>query len=137
MEEVRVKNGLAYSVYSRYNVNKTSSYFSGYLQTKLENEVKAKELVSKVIADFVANGATQKELDSAKKFILGSEPLRNETLAQRLSRSWNDHYMGFGVGHSERELEKINNLSLKELNDYIKSHSEIVGIGFAVVSAKK
>ncbi len=137
MEEVRVKNGLAYSVYSRYNVNKTSSYFSGYLQTKLENEIKAKELVAKVIANFVVKGATQKELDSAKKFILGSEPLRNETLAQRLSRSWNDHYMGFGVGHSELELEKINNLTLQDLNNYIKSHNEISQIGFAVVSAKK
>jgi predicted Zn-dependent peptidase len=137
MEEIRVKNGLAYSAYSRYIVNKTHSYFSGYLQTKLETEDKAKELVKKVIEDFVKNGATQKELDGAKKFILGSEPLRNETLSQRLSRSWNEHYLGLGIGHNEEELESIRNLNLEDLNKFIKSHPEITGISFAVVNAKK
>lgn len=137
MEEIRVKNGLAYSVYTRHNVNKTSSYFSGYLQTKLENEEKAKELVKKVIVDFVQNGATQKELDGAKKFLLGSEPLRNETLAQRLSRSFNEYYLGVGIGNSEKELEQIKNLELADINNFVKSHPEIADLGFAVVNAGK
>ncbi len=45
MEEIRVKRGLAYSAYSRFIVNKTHSYFSGYLQTKLESADEAKKVV--------------------------------------------------------------------------------------------
>jgi len=137
MEEIRVKNGLAYSVYSRHNLNKTNSYFSGYLQTKLDNEQKAKELVRKVIDDFVKKGATEKELEGAKKFILGSEPLRNETLSQRLSRSFNEYYLGQGLGYSEKELDSISKLTLVELNSFIKAHPEIAEIGFAIVTKKK
>ena len=84
MEEIRVKRGLAYSAYSRLSVAKTNSYFSGYLQTKLESQEEAKKSVVEVIDTFVKTGVTQSELDQARKFLLGSEPLRVETLSQRL-----------------------------------------------------
>ncbi len=134
MEIIRVQNGLAYSAYARFNLAKTNSYFGGHLQTKPENEEKAKELVKKTIAEFVKTGATQKELDGAKNFILGSEPLRNETLSQRLSRSFNEYYLGQPLGFHKEELELIKNLSLKELNDFIKSHSEITELTFSILT---
>jgi predicted Zn-dependent peptidase len=134
MEIIRVQNGLAYSAYARFNLSKTNSYFGGHLQTKPENEEKAKELVKKTIEEFVKTGATQKELDGAKNFILGSEPLRNETLSQRLSRSFNEYYLGQPIGFHKEELELIKNLSLKELNDFIKSHSEITELTFSILT---
>ncbi len=134
MEIIRVKNGLAYSAYGRFNLSKTHSYFSGYLQTKPQNEEKAKELVKKIIEEFVKDGATQKELDGAKNFILGSEPLRAETLSQRLSRSFNEFYLGQKLGYHKEELELIKNTTLKELNDFIKSHPEITNLTVSVVT---
>lgn len=134
MEIIRVKNGLAYSAYSRYNLSKSHSYFSGHLQTKLENEDKAKELVKATVAEFVKGGATQKELDGAKNFILGSEPLRAETLSQRLSRSFNEYYLGQPLGYYKDELELIKNVSLDELNTFIKSHPEIAELTFSIVT---
>lgn len=134
MEIIRVKNGLAYSAYGRFNLSKTHSYFSGHLQTKPQNEEKAKELVKKTIEEFVKDGATQKELDGAKNFILGSEPLRAETLSQRLSRSFNEFYLGQKLGHHKEELELIKNTTLKELNDFIKSHPEITNLTVSVVT---
>jgi len=134
MEIIRVKNGLAYSAYARFNLSKTNSYFSGHLQTKPENEEKAKELVKKSILEFVKEGVTQKELDGAKNFILGSEPLRNETLSQRLSRSVNEFYLGQPIGQYEEELKLIKNISLEELNEFIKLHPEIAELTFAVVT---
>lgn len=135
MEEIRVKRGLAYSAYSRTHVNKYSSYFSGYLQTKNENLQEAKEIVQKVIAEFVKDGVTQEELDQAKRFLLGSEPLRNETLNHRLSRAFHEYYRGFDLGHSKKQLELIENLSLDELNAYIKAHGEITKLTFSVVTS--
>ncbi len=134
MEEVRVKKGLAYSAYARFNVNKSSSYMSGYLQTKLESLDEAKKTVQEVIADFVKNGVTKEELEQTKKFLLGSEPLRVETMSQRLSRTFQEYYRGHEFGSSAKELDKIKALKLEDLNEYIKNHKEILEISFAIVT---
>jgi len=134
MEEIRVKRGLAYSAYARVHMSKSSSYMTGYLQTKLDSMDEAKKTVSEVIQDFVKNGVTKEELEQTKKFLLGSEPLRVETMSQRLNRTFMDYYKGFESGHSSHELEKIKNLKLKDLNKFIKSHKEILNITYAIVT---
>ena len=134
MEEVRVKKGLAYSAYARVSISNSSSYMSGYLQTKLESLDDAKATVKTVFADFAKDGVTQDELDQTKKFLLGSEPLRVETLSQRLSRTFMEFYRGEELGHSQKELELIKNLKLSDLNDYIKKHKEILSLSYAVVT---
>ena len=134
MEEVRVKNGLAYSAYTRINLSKLVNYASGYLQTKISNQNQSIELVKKVISDFIENGATQEELESAKKFLLGSEPLRNETLAQRLNTAFAYYYRGLSPDYGKEELEKINNLTLDDLNTFIKTHKELLNLSFSIVT---
>ena len=134
MEEIRVKRGLAYSAYARVSVSKSSSYMTGYLQTKLESMDDAKQTVRDVIAKFVKKGVTQEELEQTKKFLLGSEPLRVETMSQRLNRTFMEYYKGFELGHSTIELEKIKNLKLKDLNKFIKEHTEINNLSFAIVT---
>ncbi|WP_228277022.1 M16 family metallopeptidase [Aliarcobacter butzleri] len=133
MEEIRVKRGLAYSAYGNISINKTHTYFSGYLQTKNETAKEAQKLVSKLVDEFVENGVTQEELTAAKNFLLGSEPLRNETLAQRLNKSFTLYYRGLDQDYSKKELEKIQNLKLEDLNKYIKSHKEINNLTFSIV----
>ncbi len=134
MEEIRVKNGLAYSAYGYTSLNVTHSSFNGYLQTKLENEAKAKDLVIKTIQNFVINGATKEELEGAKKFLSGSEPLRTETFSQKLSLALNLFYKGLPQDYPKKELEMISNLSLEELNNFISSHKEILNLSFSIVT---
>jgi len=134
MEEIRVKRGLAYSAYSRLGVAKTNTYFSGYLQTKLESQDEAKKSVIDVIDTFVKTGVTQSELDQARKFLLGSEPLRVETLSQRLGRTFSEYYQGYELGHSLKELEMIRTLTLDDLNEFIKRHNEITQLSYAIVT---
>ncbi len=136
MEEVRVKRGLAYSAYARVSLNVSHSIFSGYLQTKLQNQEDAIKLVKEVISNFVSNGATKEELEQAKKFIIGSEPLRNETLSQRLNRAFMEYYSKVGIGYHKKELDMIEKLTLEELNNFIKSHKEINNLSFAIVTKK-
>jgi len=136
MEEVRVKRGLAYSAYARTSLNRSHSAFSGHLQTKLESQEEAIKLVKEVISEFVKKGATAEELEQAKKFIIGSEPLRNETLSQRLNRTFMEYYKGFDIGHSTKELELIEKLTLKDLNDFVASHQEINKLSFSIVTKK-
>ncbi|ADN08424.1 M16 family metallopeptidase [Sulfurimonas autotrophica] len=134
MEEIRVKRGLAYSAYARVHVSKSSSYLNGYLQTKLDSMDEAKKTVVNVISEFVHKGVSEDELEQTKKFLLGSEPLRVETMSQRLQRTFMDYYKGFPLNHSELELKKIKKLKLKDLNDFIKKHTEILEQSFAIVT---
>ena len=134
MEMIRVKHGLAYSAYARVSFNKSHSYFSGYMQTKLESQKDAVALTKEVIRDFVAKGVTQEELDQTKRFLLGSEPLRNETMNQRLHRAFMEYYKGFELGHSKQELKKIESLTLEELNEFIHKHGEIEKLSWSIVT---
>ncbi|MDR3162835.1 MAG: insulinase family protein [Helicobacteraceae bacterium] len=134
MEEIRVKRGLAYSAYSYTSLGQTSSTFKGHLQTKLESQEEAKKIVLAVVKEFVQKGATQKELDEAKRFLLGSEPLRNETMNGRLNRAFGDFYRKKPMGWSSDQLQKIGELTLKELNDFIAAHSEILNLSFFIVT---
>ncbi|MFA6138452.1 MAG: pitrilysin family protein [Sulfurimonas sp.] len=134
MEEIRVKRGLAYSAYAKIDVSKSSSFFNGYLQTKLESLDVAKKTVNEVIADFTKNGVTKDELEQTKKFLLGSEPLRVETMSQRLNRTFMEFYKGQELGYSEKELEMIKSLKLEDLNKFIKSHTEINNLSYAIVT---
>jgi predicted Zn-dependent peptidase len=134
MEEIRVKRGLAYSAYCYTRITKSYSTFNGHMQTKLESLDEAKKVTQEVIANFVKNGITQKELDQAKKYLLGNEPLRTETLAQRLDRTFSEYYDGLGLGNSAKDLEKISKLTLDEINKFIKEHNEINKLSFAIVT---
>ena len=134
MEEIRVKNGLAYSAYGNISNSKSHSHFTGYLQTKLNNTKKAKNMVNKIVKEFVKNGVTQKELQAAKNFLLGSEPLRTETFSQRLNRAFHLYYKGLPFNYPEKELEMINKLTVEELNTFIKKHQEITQLSYSIVT---
>jgi len=134
MEEIRVKRGLTYGAYASLLRTKTVSYFSGYLQTKLTTQDEAKKLVQKVVDDFVNKGISKEELDAAKKFLVGSEPLRTETLSQRLHRAYNEYYYERPLGFTKEQLNKIETVTLEEMNSFIKSHRELSDITFSIVT---
>ncbi len=134
MEEIRVKRGLAYSAYLRVNTGKIINYASGYLQTKIQNQNQAIALVKQIVADFVQNGITQDELDSAKQFLLGSDPLRKETLSQRLNAQFQNYYLGLPLDFDKTQLSQIKNITLDEINAYIQSHTELNAMSFSILT---
>ena len=137
MEEIRVKKGLAYSAYSRFSINKSHSNFSGYLQTKVSTGDEAVKSVKEVVKTFINKGVTAEELKSAQEFLLGSEPLRNETLSQRLNRAFQEYYTNRPLGATVEDLKKIKSMTLDELNGFIEKHSEIDKLSFSVVTGDK
>jgi zinc protease len=75
-EEVREKRGLAYSVYSYlYPLARPGPFVVG-LQTEKRQTEQALETVQAVLARFVEQGPTARELQAAKKSLTGGFPLR-------------------------------------------------------------
>lgn len=137
MEEIRVKQGLAYSIYSSFNIEKSHSYFSGFLQTKIINEEKAIVNIKQLIKDFVDNGVTEEELKSAKQFITGSQALKKETLSNRLNIAFNNFYEHNSLNYFDEQIDLINSINLEELNKFILNHKEILNLFFSIVTGKK
>jgi zinc protease len=94
MLEVREKRGLAYSVFSYFAPGKDVGIFQAGLQTKNDQATLALEVMSSTIAQFIANGPTQSELDAAKSNLINGYPLRidnNRKLLDNVSSiAWNN-----------------------------------------------
>lgn len=131
MEEIRVKRGLAYSVYAKNELTLTYSRIWGYLQTKNENMKDAICLVKSEFDNMVKKGITRKELDGAKNFLLGSVVLQKETMFKRLAIAQHEYYQGYKFGELDRNLKRISKLTLKDINEFIISHNEILNLSFA------
>jgi len=74
--EVREKRGLSYSVYSYFLPLRMPGPFMLGLQTRNDQRNEALGIARKVLADFVAKGPTEEEIEAAKKHITGGFPLR-------------------------------------------------------------
>ena len=75
-EEVRQKRGLAYSAYSYFSPRVQKGAFAIGMQTRKDQAKEALDVTMKTLRDFVATGPTVKELDDAKKNLVGGFPLR-------------------------------------------------------------
>ncbi|MBR8464380.1 insulinase family protein [Campylobacter sp. faydin G-24] len=133
MEEIRVKRGLAYSAYARNSFALSHSGIFGYMQTKNEKKDEAIAVIKDEIYKFSQNGVSKSELTQAKNFLLGSLPLRLETLFKRLNIAQSEFYESRPLGTFLSELEQIQKLSLNELNEFITLHSEINRLSFCVL----
>jgi len=76
MEEVREKRGLSYHVYSRFVPYEQDGVFTIGLQTRKDQADEALRVVRETLAEFVATGPTDEELEGARQHIVGSFPLR-------------------------------------------------------------
>ena len=67
MEEVREKRGLTYGVYSGFTPMQVQGPFSISLQTRADQSEGTLTLIKELLADFLANGPTDAELNRAKR----------------------------------------------------------------------
>ena len=73
--EVREKRGLTYDISTSVGTLTRGGYFVGQVATKAGSVEDTVKVIRQTIADFAANGPTQKELDDAKTYLTGSFPL--------------------------------------------------------------
>ena len=77
--EVREKRGLAYSVYSYLAPYEHTGLFLGGVSTRNDRVAETLEIIVAEIKRIAAEGPTADELEKAKRFLIGSYPLRFDT----------------------------------------------------------
>jgi len=94
MEEVREKRGLTYGVSSGFSPGMHAGAFTISLQTRPDQAEQAREVTQETLAQFVADGPTEKELRDAKDNLIGSFALRIDSNRKLLGNvaniAWND-----------------------------------------------
>lgn len=76
MRVVRSKGGLAYSISSGFEPGKYPGSFAIVLQTKNQSASKAIDLILQQLREIQEKPVTDAELDGAKRFLIGSFPLK-------------------------------------------------------------
>lgn len=79
-KEVREERGLAYSVYSTFSPYLFPGPFYVEVKTKAENTKRVIELILEELNKISKHGVTDEELEEAKAFLIGSFPLRFDTM---------------------------------------------------------
>ncbi len=82
MQEIREKRGLSYSVHSYFSPMAVPGPFIMGLQTKNEQAGEALKLLGETLDRFLREGPTEKELDAARRGIIGGFALGLDTNAK-------------------------------------------------------
>ena len=109
-EEVREKLGLVYGISSSFSPSRHAGAFTIGFQTRPDQADKALVVARQVLADFVANGPTEAELQAAKDNLIGGFALGLDSNAELLGNlsgiAWNDLPLDY-LDTWTQKLEKI------------------------------
>ncbi|MBR1777942.1 MAG: insulinase family protein [Alphaproteobacteria bacterium] len=112
--EVREKNGLAYSIGTFLNISRLSPMIMGSVgsdNAKLADAIKIIQQQWRLMAE---EGPTEQELNDAKTFITGSFPLAFSSSSDLASILANIQYKGLGIDYLQRHNDLINAVTLEQ-----------------------
>ena len=114
-EEVREKRGLTYSVYSAMYAYRKAGVFFASAGTRNEKAAEALKVMKAEIARMASEGPTEKELEEAKTYLIGSYPLRydsNAKIAANLLAIQRDH---LGIDYIRNRTAMIKAVTLEQV----------------------
>jgi zinc protease len=114
-EEVREKRGLTYSVYSSFSPGLHAGAFTIGLQTRPDQAQQALALVREVLATFVKEGPTEKELQAAKDNQIGGFALRLDSNRKLLDNVANIAWNNLPLDYLETWTAQVQKLTVEEI----------------------
>ncbi len=114
MEEVREKNGLAYSVYSAMFAYDKAGVFFAQASTVNARARQALSLMKQQIARVAKEGVTGQELAEAKKYLIGSWPLRFDSTTKIASMLLGLRRQGLGIDYINKRNDLMRAVTLED-----------------------
>ncbi|MCL2829139.1 MAG: insulinase family protein [Betaproteobacteria bacterium] len=135
MNEVREKQGYAYSVYSYFMPAKEAGPFQIGLQTRRTQANDALRVAREVLDKFMAEGPSEEELRAAKRNLVGSFPLRLDSNRKILENVANIAFYGLPLDYLDRYQENIERVSIADVRAAFARHVHPGNIVTVVVAA--
>ncbi len=137
VKEVRIKQGLTYSVGSYLSQMRAKGPFQISLTTKNESANKAVELVNQVISDFIKTGPTEDEIKQAKLNISGSFPLRTKSNKDIVEHLAVIGFYDLPENYLDIFKHKIENITLSEIKETFMRRIDLSKLSTIIVGALK
>ena len=132
MDDIRNKRGLAYSVASAFEARKYPGPFLVVLQTKNRSTLEAMKAVMEDVERMRTEPVSEKELDDAKKYLVGSFPQRLSTQERIASFYAQVEYYGLGLDYPRKYASLIEAVTrqdvLKVSRAYVHPESCVIVI---------
>jgi zinc protease len=125
MEEVREKRGLTYGVYSGFSAMQARGPFMINLQTRAEQSEGTLKLVQDILRDYLANGPTQKELDDAKREMVGSFPLTTASNADIVGQLGAMGFYDLPLSYLDDFMSEVQGLSVEQVKAAMARHLDV------------
>jgi len=113
--EIRNKRGLAYSVASFFDPGKYPGSFQIVLQTKNLSAREATSLALQQMELIQKEPVSEKELEGAKKYLIGSFPMRLDTQGKLANFLTQVEYYGLGLDYPEKYPSLINSVTREDV----------------------
>jgi len=122
MEQIRNKRGLAYSVASFFDPHKYPGSFQVVLQTKNSSAREAISLSLQQMEQIRKEMVSEKELEGAKKYLIGSFPMRLDTQGKLVNFLGQVEYYGLGLDYPEKYPSLIRAVTREEVLRVAKAY---------------
>jgi len=120
MEEVREKRGLAYSVYSYIQPYQHAAVFSGSVATKNESIAESMSVIRAELQRMATVGPSETDLENAKKYLIGSYPLRFDTNSKIASQLLGIYQEDLGIEYVKKRNAIVEAVTLDDLRRVAK-----------------
>lgn len=135
MNEVREKRGLAYSVYSYFMPLKQTGAFQIGLQTKKEQADEALLLVRNTLAEFIAQGPTEKELRAARQNLVGGFALRIDSNRKILDYLSIIGFYDLPLTYLDDFTARVERVTVAQIRDAFARHIQPQAMATVIVGA--
>ncbi len=115
MQEVREKRGLAYGAYGYFNPMAQRGPYMISLQTQKDQADEALKVVHAVLADFLATGPTEQELQAAKDNLIGGFALRLDSNSKILDNVAMIGYYGMPLDYLDTWTDHVAQTSIEQI----------------------
>jgi len=120
-QEIREKNGLAYSVYTYNQYYLSGGLTSTYIGTNLENYEKAIEITLSEFKKLRENGVTEDELQKAKNKYMSRIAFAMENPRSRMGILGNYYIRKNEILDSEKMKNEVNAVKLEDVNNFART----------------
>ncbi|MFC4622827.1 M16 family metallopeptidase [Comamonas nitrativorans] len=122
MEEVREKRGLTYGISSSMAPGLHAGAFTIGLKTRPDQAEQALAITRQVLADFVANGPTEAELQAAKDNLIGGFALRLDSNRKLLGNVANIAWNGLPLDYLEHWTDRLQAVTVADVRAALQRH---------------
>jgi len=137
MQELRVKRGYTYGVYSYIYPMKDIGPFVIGIETKSEQAQVSIQLIQKMLKDFCENGPSSEEIKHAKEAIINGFPLRVDSNSDILNYLSMINYYDLPIDYLDKFTENISRITKKDIITAFQEEIDYKNLTTLVVGNEK